>query len=178
MRENPLGRAQKQLAELRDHWAEQDIAPFPVPLVPKDPDKPGRDWLPEPEWISGWNAFEILRPQTEPYDWAPPIARLGQIIADQWDREETGLNYALASLPPNHELLGGFLLGSNQWFRALYSLLTLKGAEAIDGWEGLVSDLYEWIGPYDSLRIRIIGQSAKCRCPKPSKSQFGPFQRQ
>lgn len=154
MHANPLGRVQKQLADLRDHWAEQGVAAFPVPLAYRDPDKPGRDWLPEPEWISGWNAFDILRLQTEPYGWAPPIARICQIIGDQWGCEETRLNYALASLPPNHELLKGFPLGSNHWFRALYSLLTLDGAEAIDGWDGLVSDLYDWIGPSDSLRIR------------------------
>lgn len=153
MRENPLGRAQAQLAELRDHWAEQGIAALPVPLARKDSSKPGRDWLPEPAWISGWDAFEILRLQTEPYRWAPPIARICQIISEQWDPEQAGLNYALASLPPNSELLGGFTLGCDQWFRALYSLLTLEGAEEIDGWEKLVDDLYEWVGPYDSLRI-------------------------
>lgn len=154
MRADPLGRARKQLDELRDYDAKHGIAPLPAPLSTKDPSKPGREWLPEPEWISGWDAFEILRLQTVPYEWAPPIVRICQIIADQWDREETGLNYALASLPPNHELLEGFALGSSHWFRALYGLLKLKGAEAIDGWEGLVNELYEWVGPYDCLRIR------------------------
>jgi hypothetical protein len=151
---DPLGRAQKELGELRDHWSREGIEPFPVPLNRRDPDKPGRDWLPEPEWISGWEAFEMLRLQTEPYQWAPAIARICQIIADQWDREEAGLNYAFDRPPPNHNLLDGFLLGSNQWFRALYGLLKLRGAEGIDGWEQLVSELYDWLGPCDSLRIR------------------------
>ena len=153
MHDNPLSRAQEQLTKLQDRWAEQGIAALPVPLAPKDPNKPGRDWLPEPQWVSGWDAFEMLRLQTKPYEFAPPIARICQIIADQWDREESGLNYVLASLPPNHKLLGNFVLGSYQWFCALDCLLTLKGADAIDGWEALVSDLYEWIGPYDNLRI-------------------------
>ena len=154
MRADPLGRAQKQLIELRDHWAQHGVSNWPIPLSPKDPERPGRDWLPEPKWISGGDAFEILRLQTEPYEYAPPIARICQIIADQCDREEAGLNYALATLPPSHDLLRDFAVGSVQWFRALYSLLTLTGAEDIDGWEGLVSDLYEWIVMYDCLRIR------------------------
>lgn len=156
MREDPLGRAQKQLTELRDHWLNQGVSAFPAPLAPKDPNKPGRDWLPEPKWMGGWAAFEMLRLQTQPYEYAPPIARICQIITDQWDRDEAGLNYGLASLPPSHELLRDFSIGSTQWFRALYSLLTLRGAESIDGWEGLVSDLYDWIGPFDNLRIRSL----------------------
>jgi hypothetical protein len=154
MRADPLGRAQKQLIELRDHWTKHGVSNSPIPLSPKDPDRPGRDWLPEPQWISGGDAFELLRLQTEPYEYAPPIARICQIIADQWDREETGLNYALDSLPPSHDLLRDFAVGSVQWFRALCSLLILNGAEDIEGWEGLVSDLYEWAVMYDCLRIR------------------------
>lgn len=154
MSESPLGKAQRQLADLRNHWAEHGVSPFPIPLAPSDRDQARRNWLPEPEWISGWDAFEILRLQTEPYEWAPPIARICQIIADQVDREAVGLNYVMASLPPNHELLKGFSLGSNQWFRALHTLLTLRGAEGIETWEGLVSDLYDWLGPFDNLRIR------------------------
>ena len=154
MRADPLGRANKLLIELRDHWANHGVPDSPIPLSPRDSHKPGRDWLPEPEWMSGGSAFELLRLQTEPYEYAPPIARICQIIADQWDREEAGLNFALASLPPSHDLLQDFAVGSVQWFRALYSLLTLKGAEDIEGWEGLVSDLYEWGVMYDCLRIR------------------------
>lgn len=154
MRENPLGRAQQRLTEIRDHWVEQGVSDFPVPLSSKDPCKPDREWLPEPDWISGWDAFEMLRLQTQPYQYAQLIARICQIIADQSDRNEAGLNYALASLPPSHELLRDFAIGSTQWFRALYSLLTLTGAEALAGWEGLVSDLQEWVGPRDCLRVR------------------------
>ncbi len=153
MRADPLGRAQKRMIELRDHWAKHGVSNSPIPLSPKDPLKPGRDWLPEPKWISGWDAFEILRLQTEPYEYAPTIARICQIIADQWDREEDDLIYALAAIPPSHELLHDFPTGSVHWFRALHSLLTLPGAEEIDGWEGLVSDLYEWVAICDSLRI-------------------------
>jgi hypothetical protein len=149
MRQDPLGRAQRHLTELREHWITCGITANPIPLVPKDAERPGRDWVPEPDWIGGWEAFELLRLQTEPYQWAPAIARLCQIIADSPE-----VNYALASLPPNHDLLRDFAHGSSQWFRALYSLLTLEGAEAIDGWERLVSELYEWIGPYGELRIR------------------------
>ncbi|WP_339710635.1 hypothetical protein [uncultured Sphingosinicella sp.] len=155
MREGLWGAAQKQLTELRDHLVENGVSPLPAPLVPKDQNRPGRDWLPKPEWISGGDAFEILRLQTEPYQYAPAIARICNIIAGQWDIEESGLNYALASLPPSHKLLRDFAVGSNQWFLALYRLLTLKGAEIIEDWEGLVSDLYEWIVMYDDLRIRL-----------------------
>lgn len=154
MRADPLGRVQKQLIELREHWAKNGVSNSPIPLSPKGSQKPGRDWLPEPKWISGGDAFEILRLQTEPYEYAPPIARICQIIADQWDREEAGLNYALADLPPSHDLLQDFAIGSVHWFRALYSLLKLEGAEDIDGRERLVSDLYDWIAIYDCLRIR------------------------
>tara|TARA_R100001126_G_C4782880_1_gene127983 strand:+ start:46 stop:327 length:282 start_codon:yes stop_codon:yes gene_type:complete len=70
--------------------------------------------------------------QTEPYEYAPPIARICQIIADQWDREENGLNYALDSLPPSHDLLRDFAVGSVQWFRALCSLLILNGTSPPD----------------------------------------------
>lgn len=154
MRENPLGRAQKQLTELRDHWAKHGISAPPIPLVLRAPEKPGCDWLPEPEWISGWLAFEILQLQTEPYQFALPIARICQIIADQWDRDDVGLNYALATLPPSHDLLRDFAVGSVQWFRALHSLLTLRGAEKIDGWERLVSDLHDWVAYNDCLRLR------------------------
>lgn len=154
MQQDPVGRLQKSLLGLRENWAEHGIAPWPVPLVASDPTQPRRDWLPEPEWISGWEAFEIFRLQTEPYEWAPPIARICQTIADQLDREAIGLNYAMGCLPPSHELLNDFSLGSNQWFRALYDLLTVRGADGIEGWEGLVSDLYDWLGPFDNLRIR------------------------
>ncbi|WP_414902597.1 hypothetical protein ACMT1E_05045 [Sphingomonas flavalba] len=153
MRADPLGRAQKQLAELRDHWLANGAAADPVPLVPKDPALPGRHWLPEPNWISGWDAFEIFRMQTPPYETAPPLARICTTIIDQVDRDEVGLNYALARLPPNHELLRDFPLGSIHWFRALYSVLTLKGADGIEGWEAFESDLYDWVGPWDNLRL-------------------------
>lgn len=156
MRENPLGRAQQELAGLRDHWAKHGVSPHPSPVASRDPNEPGRDWFPRPRWISGWEAFEIFRLQTEPYQWAPPIARICQTIADQFDRDEAGPNYVLGSLPPTHELLRDFPLGSNHWFRALYSLLRLNGAQGIDGWESLVSDLYDWIGPFDNLRIRAL----------------------
>jgi hypothetical protein len=154
MRAAPWGRAQKQLIKLRDHWANYGVSDLPAPLSPKDPQKPGREWLPEPEWISGGDVFEILRLQTEPYEFAPPIARICKIIADQCDRDDAGLNYAFATLPPTHDLLRDFTVGSAHWFRALHTLLTLQRAEDIDGLEGLVDELYEWIVMYDCLRIR------------------------
>lgn len=154
MRKDPLAQAKKQLEELREYWAKNGANAAPIPLFPKLSERPGRDWLPEPEWISGWHAFEIIRLQTKPYEWAPAIARICEVIADQWDRNDGRLNYAMATLPPNHELLEGIELGSFRWFYALRYLLDLPGAESIEGWEELVADLYDWIGPYDCLRIR------------------------
>lgn len=156
MRENPLGKAQERLSELRDHWAKHGVAAWPVPLAASDPNQPRRNWLPKPKWISGWNAFEIFRLQTEPYEWAPPIARICQSIADQFDREATGLNYAMDCLPPNHELLMDFDIGSNQWFVALCNLINIQGIEEVEGWDLLVSEFYNWLAEYDSLRIRAI----------------------
>lgn len=154
VRAEPQERAQKRLSELSDHWAQQGLEASEVPLAPKNPEKPSRDWLPEPEWISGADAFDMLRLQTEPCEFAPPITRLCQVISDQFDHKPARLNYALASLPPSHDLLKEFVVGSVQWFRALHSLLTLQDAEKIDGLEGLVDNLYEWIVMFDCLRIR------------------------
>jgi hypothetical protein len=150
----PESRLLQSLCELRDGWIEHSIAPWPAPLVTADSNQPHRNWLSEPEWISGWAAFEILRLQTEPYQWAPAIARICKIICDQFDRDDSGLNYAMDQLPPNHRFLNGFLLGSNQWFRALYTLLKARDSGQIEGWDDLVSSLYNWIGPEDSLRVR------------------------
>jgi hypothetical protein len=154
MRQNPLGRAQKALADLSQHWAEHKVDPFPVPLLGPDPGKPSLESYSEPVWISGWSAFQLFQLQTTPQAWAPAIARICETIVDQVDREENGLNHVFDQLPPTHSLLSDFVLGSNQWFRALYSLLTMHDAEEIDGWDDLVSELYNWIGPDDDLRIR------------------------
>lgn len=154
-RKDPLGRAQKELVGLLEHWAKHGVATSPVPLMPKDRERPSREWLPEPEWVSGWDAFDILRLQTSPYEYAPAIARVFQVISDQWDREDAGLNYAVASLPPTHELLRDFEVGSVQWFRAVCSLLSVEGGEEIEGWERLVSDLHDWLVMDDGLRIRL-----------------------
>ena len=126
----------------------------PIPLQAKDHALPGRDWLPEPKWISGWDAFDILRLQAEPHNDAEPIAKICQLITDQTDRELEGVNYAIASCPPSHELLQGFEAGSTHWFRALYALLKIQDAEEIDGWEKLVSDLQDWLAFKGDLRIR------------------------
>jgi hypothetical protein len=154
MREDPLGRAKEQLIGLRDRLAQYGQLSLSVPLKPKDREKPGRDWLTEPEWVCGWQAFDMLALQSDPYDYARTIARICQIIADQRGWRDAGLNYAVSSCPPNHALLEDFDVGSPHWFEALHILLTVKGAEHIDGWEGLVSDLHDWIGPFDCLRIR------------------------
>lgn len=151
---SPLERVTATLADLSGGWAKLGSSPYPAPLQEKPSDKRGKDWFPEPEWMSGWDIFELLRLQTEPYEWAPPLARICLIISDQVDREEAGLNYVLGGLPPTHALLADFELGSHRWFRALYSLLKLDGAEKIDGWESLVSELYDWVAGYDQLRIR------------------------
>lgn len=151
---DPLGRAKEGLKELSDNWAAHGVLPLPPQLVQSDPNQPRRDWLPEPEWISGWEAFEMIRLQTEPYEWAPAIARICATITDQLDRETDGANHAFDRLPPTHELLAAFPLGTNHWFRALHYLLTMRGADGISGWEGLVSDLHDWLCPYDHLRIR------------------------
>ena len=154
MCESPLRSAQTRLAELRDYWAKHGVLAVSPHLSPKDSNLPGRCWLPEPEWASGGDAFEILRLQHDPYDYAPSIARICQIISDQHDREASGPNHALASLPPTHPLLADFPLGSNHWFRALYALLKIRDANEIEGWARLESDLHDWIVIYDCLRIR------------------------
>ena len=149
-----LERAQQELGDLHRHWEELKVGPLPTPLIGSKSNRESIEAYCEPEWISGWNAFEIFRLQTESYEWAPVIARICVTISDQVDREKSGLNYVFEKLPPSHELLTDFPLGSHHWFRALYSLLTLKGAEGIGNWEGLVSDLYDWLGPFGDLRIK------------------------
>jgi len=115
----------------------------------------GRDWFPEPTWMSGGDACSIVQLQCEPSDWTSAYARLCQIIADQVDRDKGGLNYVMASMPPTHELLSGFALGTHQWFRALHCVLSVKDAdELIDGVGRLVSDLFDWIVFSDDLRMR------------------------
>ena len=153
MREAPLGRALDAVGKLRQHWVQNGVEPFPVPLVASDPHLPRRSWLPEPDWMSGADAFNIFRLQS--MEIAQTLARLCQIIADQYDREDCGLNYAMDLMPPNHSLLADFEVGSNQWFRALYSVLTMWGADEIEGWEGYVEDLQEWLHWRDHLRIRL-----------------------
>lgn len=152
--DDPSLRAKAGLQELRDHWTENRILASPVPLCPSNPDQPRRSWFPEPTWISGWEAFEILRLQTKPYSYAPAIARICATISDQVDREADGLNYVVGSLPPTHDLLADFAVGTNHWFRALHYLLTLRGAAEIPGWEKLESDLHDWLCPFDQLRLR------------------------
>ena len=154
MRQDPLGRAQAALSQLRDHWAHHGVAPSHVPLVASDPNEPHRYWLPEPEWMSGMDAFNIFKVQL--MEDAPSIARVFQTISDQIDREEHGLNYAIDCLPPNHSLLSDFVLGSNQWFRAVQSVLTLYRPEGIDGWDDYVGELREWLVYRNHLRVRAI----------------------
>lgn len=152
LRQDPAGRLQETLRKMRADWLHHGIEPSDVPLVASDPNEPRRNWLSEREWMTGLDAFNIFKLQSIEY--APSIARICQTIADQTDREERGLNYAMDSLPPNHNLLADFRLGSNQWFRALYSMLALHGAEKIDGWEHYVGDLHEWLTYGDHLRLR------------------------
>lgn len=153
-RESPLASVQERLSSFRGHLIQNNIEEDAPPLQTREEDKPGRDWLPEPEWISGWTAYEMFRLQEEPYEWAPAIARICKVITDQVDREIAGPNFALAKLPPSHPLLDDFHPGSRVWFRALYELLTVKNGEEIEGQENLVTELYEWIGPWDNLRLR------------------------
>ncbi|WPZ04239.1 hypothetical protein T8S45_01525 [Blastomonas marina] len=142
------------LKELRDHSASESDHSWPVPIRPKDISVPSRDWFPEPEWMSGGDAFELLRLQCEPYEYAPAMARICQIISDQFDRDDKGLNYIIENLPPSHELLDDFPVGTPIWFRAMHSLLSQRGAKAIEGWEELASELHDWAAVYDSLRLR------------------------
>jgi hypothetical protein len=102
--------------------------------------------------MSGIDAFKIFKFQS--IEDASSIARICRTISDQFDREERGLNYAIDCVPPNHKLLADFTLGSNQWFRALHSMLNLHGAEDINGWELYVSEVHEWLVYFDHLRIR------------------------
>lgn len=140
------------MRKLRENWVQHGNEPWPVPLVASDPSQPRREWLSERKWMTGFDAFNIFKFQSIEY--APAIARICQTISDQSDREERGLNYEIDHLPPNHSLLADFTLGSNQWFRALHSMLTLHGAEDMDGWERYVSDLHDWLVFGDHLRIR------------------------
>lgn len=145
---------QNTLRELRESWIEKGVAPWPVPLVSVDQSQPRRDWLSENDWISGWEAFDIFKLQA--IEDARSIARICQTICDQVDRDEHGLNYAMDGLPPNHTLIADFALGSNQWFRALWSMLSQYGAKGIEGWEAFVSDLQDWLTFGDHLRIRAF----------------------
>lgn len=139
---------------LRAHYGNYPGQLWPVPLVKRDENLSGKDWLPEPEWISGWDAYELLKLQSEPYGDAASIARICSTISDQQDRKSTGLNFAISSIPPTHPLLEGFEAGSIYWFRAVYTMLSVREGEAIVGWERFVSDLHDWIAMYDCLRIR------------------------
>lgn len=153
-REAPLAAVQKRLLRFRELLVENGIQAGEPPLHYKDQDLPGRDWLPEPEWISGWTAFEIFQLQEEPYEWPPALARLCKVISDYAEEGETEPNFALATLPPSHPLLEEFPAGTRVWFRALYELLTVKNGEEIEGWENLVTEIYEWVGVWDNLRLR------------------------
>lgn len=155
-RGSPLASVQERLSEFRAHLIENNIEEDVPPLSIKDKDKPGRDWLPEPEWISGWTAFEMFQLQDEPGEWAPIIAKICKVITDQTDRDLAGPNFVMAKPPPSHPMLDDFQPGSRVWFRALYELLIVKGGEEIEGQEHLVSELYEWIGPWDNLRLKAV----------------------
>lgn len=153
-RESPFAAAQERLLSLRNLLLESNVVVAPPPLQLKDHQLQGGDWLPEPEWISGWTAFEIFRLQEEMYEWAPSIARLCKVISDQHGIEQLDPNFAIAALPPSHPILEDFPKGTRIWFRALYELLNVKNGDEIEGWESLVSELYDWIGPWDNLRLR------------------------
>ena len=90
MHDDPTGRAVKSVVEFKLHWEEHGASPSSVPLVQSDPAQPHGRWFSGPDWISGWTAFEVFRLQTEPYQWAPPIARICATIADQFDRDTAG----------------------------------------------------------------------------------------
>lgn len=75
-RESPLAIAQKKLVRFREHLTENNIKAGKPPLRHRDENLPLRDWLPEPDWISGWTAFEIFQLQEEPYEW--PTKGFGQ----------------------------------------------------------------------------------------------------
>lgn len=151
---NPIEKAREGLDSLRENWAKHSIEPFPVPLALPDPALPRGEWFPEPQWMSGYDAFQLFQLQSEPHNQNKALARICAVISDQIDRDTRGLNFVLGRLPPRHILLEPFVLGSNQWFRALHVLLTLRDAEGIEGFEMFVSDMQDWINPYDSLRLR------------------------
>lgn len=156
MRADPVGRARKALLGLREDWNKQGLSNPPVPLVGKDSDKPRQNWLPSSEWINGGDAFDILRLQTEPYEYAPAIARVFEIISFPPNGEQADLNYAVSCLPPSHDLLNDFPAGSVQWFQGAYKVLTIGDGEKIDGWERFVSDLHDWLVIYGNLRVRLL----------------------
>lgn len=153
-RETPLQQAEGRIAEFRDGWIEQGRPPNQPPTILKDEDWFGSEGPTMPAWISGWTAFELLHLQTEPYEWGPPIKRIAETIVDHWDGGGAGTNYKIAVLPPNHKLLEEFEPGSLAWFKALSLLLEVRGYRKIVGVEEFISDLYEWLGSSDHLRIR------------------------
>lgn len=155
MRADPLGRTQKELLGLLEDWSKNGLSNPPVPLVIKDPDKSSRDRLPSSEWMSGGDAFDILRLQTDPCRFSSSIARVFEIISHPNNDKQEDLNYAISSLPPSHDLLSDFTAGSIQWFQGARRVLTVAGAEEIDGWEEFVGDLHWWVALHSDLQIRL-----------------------
>jgi hypothetical protein len=151
LRQDATGRLRETLRQLQNNWSHHGIQPWPVPLVACDSNQPRHNLLSERGWMTGLEAFNIYKYQS--IENALSIACICQTISDQFDREERGLNYEIDCLPPNHDLLADFTLGSNQWFRALHSMLTLCGAEELDGWNTYVSDLHHWLVYGDHLLI-------------------------
>jgi hypothetical protein len=100
--------------------------------------------------MSGSDAFNIFKPEEIHDD--KILRRICIIIHDQIDDEDA--NYALDALPPNHHLLADFELGSNQWFRAVYSTLLAFGNDEVDDWAKYVVELQEWLTWHDHLRLR------------------------
>lgn len=153
---DPEIRLKEILHDLKRRWAANDVKPAPIQFSAADPAQPRRNWLPGPQWVAGLDAFNIFKFQSR--DDAHAIAQICITISDQVDRASEGPNYRLEKLPPSHPILSDFELGTNQWFRAAHSLLTIRKAEEIAGRDRFVADFHEWL-IYDYMRI--VGEDVK-----------------
>lgn len=150
---DPIGKLRAMLVEMREHFEHHREGYFPVPLVERNFDLPASKWLSAPKWLSANEAIELIKLQVEPYNSDAAFARLCQIIIDQYDRKERGLNYAFSKQPPTTPMLEGFEVGSVNWFRAVYRIYKDKGDGLSDELETFTSDFFDWALPFDHLRV-------------------------
>jgi hypothetical protein len=127
------------------------MKPRAIPFV--DAAEPGSPWaeLAEPDWFTGTVTFGLLRPQC--LDTAEVLKTVCMIIWDQSQADVDRTNYAFNKAPPTHELLSHFEVGSSQWFRAAWSLLTQRDIHEVEGWADFEGNFEDWMRWSDHLRI-------------------------